>query len=524
MSGPVFGKQHYREMSLAEAVTIALNDGEVLRSLNATVVSNPQSVASTYDPSIQQFDPVVGYDAVFSPFDPNITTSALFSKNDDVFNNPVLGGGANEVRDDVTDLESGINKISKYGTQYTLRSRIQNSDSTNPSLLFRDSWTTELEGTLRQPLLQGRGQVNQILGPDAQPGSPNNRGILLALKDTQIANTEFEIAVREMIREIVVSYWELKLAYSRLEASSEVRSLAFSTWQAAKARYEQGLAGGAADEEALARAQYYRITAQVNADIQGNRTDGQIGVIQAEANLRRLLGMSSNCDDFIKPSDEPFTAPVQFDNLYLEARAIGCRPEVKRQMTRIEQLQLEIVGLNNLLLPRIDLLVTVRNNGFGDSLAGDGPRFTSAFQDAVSRDHVESEFGISYEVPFRFRRAKAAVRHARTRLSRERAILREQEDQIRYEVQRSLQALNRHQEDLTYQSSRLDAAITASKARLAAFEAGVISIDEMLIAQQQLLEAKLAYFNTVLSIQRSRLEVDFQSGALLQEQGVGLLH
>ena len=512
----------YVKIGLEEVISIAFSDAKVLRSLNATVVNNPQSVTSSFDPLIQRTDPLIGFDASVSAFDPTFSSSAFYFKNDDVFNNPTLGGGANEIRDDVTELETGINKIGRYGTQWSLQSSIQNSDSSNPVLLFQDSWTTALEGTLRQPLLRGRGEVNQILGPNAIPGQPNNRGILLALKDIEIAEYQFEFAVQNMVREIVESYWELSLAYRRLEASVEVCELAFETWQAAKARLAQGLTGGAADEEALARAQYYRLRSQVNADIQGDRSDGQLGVLQADANLRRLLGLEKIADELLYPVEMPFIAPTQFDSDYLESHAIANRFEIRQQSTLIEQLQLELRGLHNLVLPRLDLLMTVRNNGFGDDLTGDGPRFNSAYQDFFTGDHFESEFGVSYEIPIGARQAKATVRNAQLRLEREKAIMDEQQQQIRFEVRRSLQAVYRHQEDLDFQSSRMDAAMAAAKARIATLQTGVISIDELLIVQQQLLEAKRAYFNTVLSIQRSRLQLEFQSGNLLSAHQVGL--
>ncbi|MEM7477781.1 MAG: TolC family protein, partial [Planctomycetota bacterium] len=502
------GLEHYSgldPLSLDEVVFTALNRLQVLRSLDAVVLNNPRAVGSSYDPSIQNTNPIIGYEAALSAFDPTLSSSILYSKNDDVFNNPVLGSGANEIRDDVTNMETGWNRIARNGTAFSLRSNIRNSDSNNPSLLFQDSWTSELEGTIRQPLLQGRGRVNQILGPNALPDLPNNRGILLALRDTQIATADFKIAVREMLLEVITNYWELKLAYDRLAASIAVRSLAWETWQAARARYEQGLPGGAADEEAFARAQYYRFTAQVNADIQGSSNDGRVGVLQAEANLRRLIGMDEESHLLLHPTDEPFTAPIRFDVRSLEAQAISSRLEIQQQRTRIEQVQLEILGLQNLQRPRLDLLMTLRSNGFGDSLGGDGPRFTSAFQDAFSGDHFESEFGMSYEIPVRFRQARAAVQNARLRLAREKAVLSEQQKQIRFQVQRSLQALYRHQDDLGFQRERMQAASTATNARLAAFETGVISIDELLLVQQQLLEAKTAYYNTILQIQRSRV-------------------
>ena len=510
------------DMSLDEAIRIALGNAEVLRSLGATIITNPQSASGAFDPAIQSSDPLFGTQAALSQFDTQLTSNFLYSKNDDVFNNRVLGGGATEVRDDVGKGTWGLRKTNGFGTQFSVQSNVQHSNSTNPALLFPSSWTSSWEGTVRQPLMQGRGVVfNQIAGPNGQPGFRYSNGVALAKVNQEISIVQFERNVRNMVREITDSYWQLSLAYERVEATKRVRDLGLATWQAAKARFDQGLSGGGADQEALARVQYLQFQAQVLNDISGSPTAGQAGILQAEANLRRLLGLPQSDDRFIRPIDPPSIAPVTYDWPYLASRASSTRSEVREQLVRVKQREMQLIASRNFLMPRLDLIGTYRANGFGDDLIGGGSRrFASAAKDMASNDHGEAEFGVAYDYPIGMRRAHAAVRNAELLLSRERAVLDEQQAQILFEVGNALRALYKAQADFDLQTLRLQAARAAVEARQAAYQADTITMDQLLESHQRLLESERAYFDALLAIQQSHTELSFESGQLLSDSSV----
>ncbi len=510
-------------LSLDEAIRIAMGNAEVLRSLGAVVISNPQSATGVLDPAIQSSDPLFGTQAALSQFDTQLSSSVFYSKNDDVFNNVVLGGGAAEVRDDVAKGALGLRKTNGMGTQFSIQNNIQNSDSNNRALLFPQSWTTEWEGTVRQPLLQGSGLLfNQIAGPTTQPGFRFSNGVALSRINTEISIAQFERGVRSMVREIADTYWQLNLAYERLESTKRVRDLGWATWQAAKARYDQGLPGGGADQEALARAQYLQFESLILNDISGNSSSGQTGLLQAEANLRRLLGLPQSDDRLIRPIDIPTCVPMTYDWPSLASQASNSRVETREQLIRVKQREMQLIASRNFLLPRLDLLATYRANGFGEDLFGGSGRFSSAFKDMASNDHGEAEFGMTYDYTIGLRRAQAAVKNAELLLRRERAVLDEQQEQIHFEVGNALRAVYRSQADFELQSMRLEAAKTAVQAREAAFKADTITMDQLLESHQRLLDAERAYFDALLAIQIAHTRLSFESGRLLNELAVNL--
>lgn len=511
------------DLTLDEAIRMALTDTEVLRSLGATVVTSPQIASGAFDPAIQSTNPNYGIEAALAQFDTQVSSSLLVNKNNDVFNNPVLGGGAAQVRDDVVTGTLGLRKINAFGTQFSVKNNLQNSVSDNPSLLFPSSWVGSWEGTIRQPLMQGRGvQFNQIAGPTTQPGFRFSNGVLLSKVNHEVSIAQFEKSVRNMVREVAETYWQLDLAYKRLQASENVRDQGLATWKSTQARFDNGLTGGGADQEALARAQYYQLESQVTADIGGNESSGQPGILQAEANLRRLLGLPQSDDRLIRPQDQPFTAPVTYDWKSLVNRATNSRVEIREQLWRVKQRELELIASRNFLLPRLDLIATYRNNGFGDRLAGGTGPFSSALNDAFKNDRSEMEVGVAYDFPVGYRQAYAAVRNSTLSLCREKAVLEEQKEQILFQLGNAVRALYKSQYDLELQSNRLTASRSAVAARQASYEADTATIDQLLEAQVRMLEAERAYFDTLLAVQRSFIQLNFEAGLLLSNYDIQL--
>lgn len=516
--------ENFRELTLDEAIMIALQDTQVLRSLGATAVSNPQFATSSLDPAIQSTDPNFGIQAALAQFDARFNSNMQYAKNDDVFNNAIFGGGARETREDLTSGSTTLSKTNAFGTQYSIGTNFQHSQSNAPNLLFPHAWTTVMEATVRQPLMQGRGvQFNRVAGPTAQPGFRNSTGIIISRINHDISIAQFEVGVRDMLSEIIDAYWQLDFAYKSFESIRTVRDLSLSTWNMAKARYDSDLNGGEADRESQAREQYYEFQAQLMAALNGNTQTGQVGVLQAEANLRRLLKLPQSDDLLLKPSDEPALVHTLFSWNDLADLTIESRAEVREQLWRVKQRQLELAAAHNFLLPRLDAFATYRNNGFGDDLAGGGGRFSSALSDAVSNDHGEWELGVTYDATLGFRQAHAGVRNAELALQRERAILREQEDQILHDLGSAIRAVDQNYLDIELQFNRMEAARNTVEARTAAFEADTVGFDELLDAQQRLLQSELAFYRSASGYEQAKANLMKESGRLLAAFDVNMM-
>ena len=420
----------FHDVTLDDAVQLALQQSDVIRDLGGRVLSTPGSTPTIYEPGIEYTDPQFGVEAALSAFDANLSSQFNYALNDRVFNNQTLGGGAQELQQDLATLQTQLSKVAATGTQMNLRSTIGHDRNNRAGNLFGHLWESQYEAEIRQPLLQGAGlNFNRIAGPNSRPGLRFSNGVVIAQVNNDISKVDFELAVRSLVRDVESAYWQLFQAYHDYNTKQATRDQAERTWKSVQAKFERGLSGGEADKEAQARAQFYLYKDLALEALNGSNTVP--GVYQSERQLRSLLGLPVNDGLLLRPIDTVSDARLVYDWDALTQQALSRRAELRRQLWTVKQEEMRLVAAKNFLLPRLDASALYRLRGFGDDLLGDGPgRFSSAARDMESLDHQEWEFGLSLNVPLGQRRAYAGVRHAELRLARERSILREQELQV----------------------------------------------------------------------------------------------
>ena len=511
------------DATLDEVVYIALNNSKILGSLNAQILNNPNGVTGTFDPAIQATDPLFGIEAALSQFDTNLTASVIHANNDDVFNNSILGGGATEIVQDLTTANFTLQKTGATGTQYSVQANLVYDNNDNPSSTFPSSYRGFWEATAVHPLLQGAGtDFNRIAGPNSGIGLRASNGVLISRVNNDISIAQFEQGVREFVDQTVNAYWELYFAYRNFESAKNARDGALDTWNTVKARFDNDLPGGEAHEEGQAREQYYLFQQQLVAALDGDFRAGVNGVLQAEADLRRLIGLPQNDGRLICPVEEPASTGTVYDWNALVNHALGNRVEIRQQLWQVRRRELELLAARNFLLPRLDAIATFRNNGFGDDLVGGGGRFSSALSDSVSGDHNEWELGVQLNVPLGFRQASSGVRNSELQLYRERAVLREQEEQILHDLGSAVRQTQQYQASVAFAFNRLDAAMDTVNSRQAAFEADAVPLDSLLQAQQRLVTAESAYHRAQVNLQLAIESVQRESGQLLARHSINL--
>ncbi len=511
------------DLSIDQALELGLSNSKILRSLGGRMLSSPDNEPSYYDPALQESDPIFGAQAALAEFDARLDGTLLYAKNDDVFNNPALGGGANQVQQDLTTLNWKIEKVAATGTRYTWSSSVRLDANDSPNDLFPSSWTAVAEASIRHPLLQGSGvEFNRIAGPNAQPGFRTSTGILISRINHDISIGQFEASVRQYVQDVVGAYWDLYFAYRNYDAAKEARESAAETWRVVKAKYENDLPGGEADKEAQTREQFFLFDVQLESALNGDPRRGITGVLQAEANLRQLLGLPQSDDRFIRPLDEPLNAKCSYDWDALIGLAMDQRVDLNTQRWRIKRRELELVAARNFLLPRLDALITYRNNGFGDKLAGGQTQFASAATDFFSGDHQEWQAGFELTTTLGYRQAFAAVRNAELELMRERTVLDEQEKEVVFDLGSSIRRLERAYNTMEKSYNRMLAAKQTVAARNASFEAEAVAADLLLDAQQRLAEAETDYYRSQTDYAVAQLSVQNESGAILAQFGLTL--
>ncbi|MEM6363816.1 MAG: TolC family protein [Planctomycetota bacterium] len=513
--------ESFQDLSQFDMLQIAMRHSDVIRSLGIRVLDRPEAVATRYGPAITASDPFFGPDAALAEFDARLNASLTTQNNDRVFNNATLGGDVQELVQDFAIASSQVSKRTIYGTQISLQSNYRYDANNRAGNRFTSYWENDLELAIRQPLLQGAGKAfNLIAGPAARPGFNFSNGIWIAQLNTQISQTDFEVALREYLFELHTAYWDLHRHYALLRGIERARSVSYEIWQQALARRNAGIPGGEAYKEAQTRATYYQYLREGQVLLGGG--DGRAGLYNAERTLRRLMGLPTTAPRCLRPIDPLAASPFRFDVDDLVSRATQNRAEVRRQETVVQQRHLELIAAKNFLLPQMDLIGRSRTRGFGDQLTGGGPRFASAAEDFFSFDHHEWEFGVEMGVVVGRRQAKAAVRNATLQWQRDRAVLKEQQRAVQFEVENAIAEVS--SSFLAQQSSlaRVDAARHRLDSSQALYIADKIQLEFLIDATEALLRAESQLINDQIRYTLALVRVSRSAGSLLKESSVCL--
>lgn len=512
----------YLDLTLRQTLEIAMQNSQVLRELGGVALKNPDTISTKYNSALRETDPRYGMEAALSAFDAQLAATAYFNNKDQTFNNPFFSGGTNTFQQDLNDYSMELSKRTVTGSRLALRG-ISSYDANNaPSNTFRSAWDSYVEGEIRQPLLQGGGmEFNRIAGPGATPGVYN--GLLIARVNNDISQTEFEVAVRDYVSNVVNAYWDLYFAYRDLDARTEAMRQSLIAWNQLKAKAENDLDTGA--KVALASEQYYRFKAEVDDALTGrvvqgtqNRNGstggtlrGSSGVQVAERRLRLLIGMQINGDELIRPAEDPSEAEVIFSWDTVMQEALMRRPELRRQQLTIHKRQMELLAARNFLNPRLDTVGRYRFRGFGDDLLAQSGQSSSVGNMADAKNQ-EWYVGLEYTVPLGYRKGHLAVSNAEMLLTRDRAILQAQEREVVHDLSNAIADAARAYEGVQNAQNRLEAANNVLKANVALEDQDV---DRLLDAQRRVVEAEIRYYQAKAEYAVALKNVHLEKGSLM---------
>ncbi|MEN6406817.1 MAG: TolC family protein [Thermoguttaceae bacterium] len=520
-------------LTLEEAMRMALTNNKVMRNIGGQIqgspdfiLRNPEVAPTIYDPALAESNPRTGPEGALAAFDAQWSTSIMWQKLDTPVN---TGTYSLLVYPDVNNVEQSVfqTKISKTaatGGQFSLAHDVSYNHwmypyTTNTKEYMAD-WNVNLTMEMRQPLLQGAGtQFNRIAGPGASPGVYN--GVVLARINTDIALAEFENAVRNLVNDVEVAYWELYYQYRSLDAVIAGRDSALSTWRKIYTLYRIGGKGGEAEREAQAREQYYlfRSTAEQSLN----------NLYAAEAKLRYMLGLAATDGRLIRPKDEPTTAKVVFDWSSVLSEGLVRNTELREEKWIVKRRELELIAAKNFLLPRLDLIGQYRWLGFGNRVDGTGAwnsdtvnQNTNAYRTLTDGNYQEWQLGLQANVPIGFRRELAGVRNAQLALAKERVKLQEGELELSHQLAHAVRQVEAEHVLSQTNFNRRIAAQREVDAVQAAYDNDTVTLDVLLKAQQSLAQAESDYYRSLVDFNKSISTVHYRKGSLLEYNGVYL--
>lgn len=524
----------YLDLTIEQALQIALQNATILNDLGATILKSPLRVHSRLDPGIMETDPQFGVEAALSQFDARFRSIGEFQDNDRPYNNFFVGGGTQLFRQDYHDYLLELSKKTATGAEFSARNLFDYDANNRAQNLFPSAWQTQIEMEVRQPLMQGAGvEFNRIAGPNGRPGAL--QGIVIARLNTDIAITEFEMGLRDFISNVENAYWDLFFAYRLLDTRLDARDQSLKTWKSTISQIDQK--GITAAKEAHAREQYYRFEEDVqnalagrtrNATKTGNGSQpgtfvGAGGLFVAERRLRLLMGLPIKDQAVLRPVSEPKISPVDFEWTLLVNEALAQRPELKKQRQLLKSLDLQRSASKGFTKPRLDAYGRYRFRGLGDHLIGSTASQTTnlnqgAVEDLFGGQFQEWELGVEMTVPVGFRQGHAAVRNLELQIARARAKLQEQERQIVHDLSNALAEMQRAQKVSEISYNRL----VSAQQRFESLSEELDAPDEILDAQVRLADAKSNYYRSLVEHEAALRNIHYEKGSLLPFRNVVL--
>ncbi len=421
-----------------------------------------------------------------------------------------------------TTQQSAISKRTATGGVATLRQQIiyssNNVATGDIARAVPSDWTALIEAQVQHPLMRNRGtMINRI-------------PVVLASLNEDIAIADFEVQVRNLIRDVEVAYWDLYVAYRFVATSMVGRNSAQATQQFAKLNLD----GGTGTQQDLSQAveQYYSFKGQLESALAGSNVPGsdRLGVYGSERALREKMGISPTDGRLIRPITEPNIARVEFDWDESVAQLLYLSPELRRNKIRIQQNEQELIAAKNQILPEVNLSLLYRWVGVGDTL---GPperrdvnfpsRGSSALGELTEGDFQEAAVRLDIQPnAFGSRRELTRIRGAQLQIVRERSFMQEAERLYVSQLSDAVAKLSTHYQLVQTNAQRWQAAEQEVQARLAEYKGGRTPVNVVLQSQVRRAQAQIDYYRALSEYNKSINYVHYIKGTLLQHNSIEL--
>ncbi|MCA9042213.1 MAG: TolC family protein [Planctomycetaceae bacterium] len=526
------------DLSIAEAIHISLANSEVIRqsaqflSPQNPLLNNPLGLNSIYDPAIQETGVLIssrGVEAALADFDTQLTTSLLWGRDEQVQNSIFTSGGlppGSVLKQETAAFNTRLQKQFSQGASFAVSHNLNYLGSNSPSRLFPSDYSGAVQAEFRQPLLAGRGsEFTRIAGPignNLTGVSGVNQGVVIARINNDIVVAELETSLNNMMLEVEDLYWELALAYRVFDSQKQSEAFSYNLWNSLSAKSSEGMPGGGASEFSQAKADYFAARERAQSALND--------LYDTELRLRRMLGLPANDGRLIRPSSDAQLAAFYPDWDLSRLNALSQRPELRRTKWQIQSFELQRRAAKNLLNPRFDFVSSYRVNGFGDHLksANDndgvtGQGFDSYLESITAGEQTGWNLGFELSMPVGRRAAHSQVRNLDLILLKLRSSLASQEKEVCDELASAISQMEGFHERAMNNFQRRKAAVEFLKAEELNYDNGRTTLDQLLRARLGLVEAEVAFFQSVVQYNQAIAEVHHRQGILLDENNIALI-
>ncbi|MFQ5590244.1 MAG: TolC family protein [Phycisphaerae bacterium] len=401
---------------------------------------------------------------------------------------------------DSFSLESGVRKLLPVGTQVSASFALTRSKTSSRFATqfgqVNPQYTSNIILEMRQPLLRGFG-IDQ-----------NRSLIVIADNDRQVSELAFRRQVRDTLRKVEVSYWNLVQA--RRDVVVAARLLAgFETIYA----YLE------------ARKDFDVIPVQLaatKADLERSHADfvrSCANVFDAEDTLIAAINAADidlADDTEIVPTDFPILDRIVVDRLAEAQTALDNRPEIKESELAVANARVAAVRAKNAELPKFDLTFRYTIDG----LAGTADK---AFDEVSRHKYTEYFVGVELEIPIGNRGPRAVHHRARLQHLQAIAALKAKFEEVILDVNLAVRKLGSTFDEI----GPLYESVEASEREVSSIVARAERMDintlrNELNARQNLAAVRRSLLGTVVDYNVAIIELERATGTLLQHYNIAI--
>lgn len=440
------------------------------------------------DLRVQLIAPVIAQEAVNEE---EGRFEAVLLANAQVFNiDDAVETGTNPAENLTINLSPGLRVPLRTGGTFEVNSPF--SRANRPGFGFatlNPSYTQDLQFSLSQPLLRNAGR------------RANTFQIRVADLDRQASEARTKLEVIRQVAAADRAYWRLYASRQALTVRVQQYELALEQLERAQRRLNAG---------AVAEIEVVRAESGV-ADRIEDIIVAQNDVLLRQRELKQLLnipGLDVDTAVNVIPMSEPDPMRYDLDAEALADAAVRDRAELLELELNLARDAATVAFQRNQALPLLSLDYTYSINGLG-----------AAFEEAVrvaSENRFESwTLGVTAEVPLGNAQRKAAVQQAvLTRLQRL-ATQDARRQSIRREVLDAVDNIDSGWQRILAARQAVALNTRTLEAEQRQFDVGRSTSTDVLDADAQLAESRLAEIQAVVDYQISQIDLAFATGTLL---------
>jgi len=408
------------------------------------------------------------------------------------------------------------------GTTVTLGFSNQKLNTTSLRTELNPSTSSTLNLNITQHLLQGFGMA------------VNSRNIHIAKNNREVSDLQFKSQVINIVAAIINLYWDLVSFGEDVKVKQQAVDLNEKLLGDNRKQVEIGT---------LAPIEIVRAEAEL-ASAQQDLTISQTRVLQQETILKNALSRNgvaspSVAEARIVPTDRiqvPQTEAIQ-PIQDMMAEALRARPELSQRRIQLVNDQISLRGSKSQLLPSVDIVANVANNGLAGEVStlplppGSAPRSVTPFfvggygtvlSQLFSRNFPDYNIGFQLNIPPRNRAAQADMLLDQLTVRQREISIQQLENQVRVDVQNALIALQ--QSRATYLAANKTRVFREQTldAEQKKYALGASTIFNVILVQRDLAQAQSAEVNALSAYSRARVQLDTATGQTLNNNNISV--